>query len=260
MKNIIFLSFFLCLILACVKEGPPGPKGPDGPPYTWPPGNITGYVELRDQFGAILEGEDSVLLRSYNADSIFSAYTDSNGYFNLQAIPPGNYDISLSKPGFDSLHIYLQHAGGEIDKFTGITSMSQHVTTKLVSLTATHYYQSGSFVVVPFKLEFEWPIPGLTSVPEFRFYADTSSIHGSGRGQGTLVLVSVNTNASNNGVMDGRIILMGYPIPASGPLYVTVVAAPAWNLMRSWLDYTTGSVVPYPYLGDSIKTITSDPE
>jgi hypothetical protein len=249
MKNIKYLSFFLCLVMACAKEGPPGPKGPDGPPYTWPPGNITGYIALRDQFGFVMDRKDSVLLQTYNADSIFRAYTDTSGYFNLQAIPPGNYDISISKPGFDSLHLYVQHAGGEIDKFAGITSMSQHVTTKLLTLSGSRYFdETFGSVRIPVELEFEWPFPGRNLVSGFAVFLDTSAVPGAGRTELNFPLITSIDNVK--GKLTGRFGML--PSFLTKTLYLTAVAVPA--VTGSWFNYTTGTQVPYPYSGDSIKT------
>lgn len=251
MKNIVLLSFFLCLIMACAKEGPPGPKGPDGPPYTWPPGNITGYVELRDQAGAIIEKADSVLLQSYNGDSIFRAYTDTNGYFNLKAVPPGNYDITLTKPGFDSLHMFVQHAGGEIDKFTGTITMNEHVTTTLVSLTAAPY-KDGFFVRIPVELVFNWPAPPSTLVSRLSVYVDTSSVPGSGRFLGYYDSGTITNIDGIRGKLSKLISLNTFYVTGS-VLYLTARVEPAGPFTQ-WYDYATGLQVSYPYLGDSIKT------
>ncbi|SHM21881.1 carboxypeptidase-like regulatory domain-containing protein [Chitinophaga sp. CF418] len=257
MKNIIFLSFFLCLIMACVKEGPPGPKGPDGPPYTWPPGNITGYINLRDQFGLSAARQDSVWLQTYNADSIFRAYTDTNGYFYLPAVPPGNYDISISKPGYDSLHLYVQHAGGSIDKFLGATSMAQHISTKLVSFTATAL-TSFPDVYIPFEIVFEWPTPHRLSVSGFQVYLDTSAVPGAGRGLSISSIGTVGKDINGiTGKIVGKVTIPTYLVPSGTTLYLTAVATPVSSGYTPWLDYATGARIAYPYLGDSLKTQTT---
>jgi hypothetical protein len=250
MKNIAFLSILLCLIMACVKEGPPGPKGPDGPPYTWPPGNITGYVELRDQFGALMERRDSILLQTYNADSIFRAYTDTNGYFNLKAIPPGNYDISLSKPGFDSIHTFVQHAGGILDKFIGNVPMRQHVTTRLISLKATAYKEA-NVIRIPLELEFNWPAPPRKIVSDFMISVDTSAVRRDFLGfQGISTITDID---GVRGKMSQISSLSDIYAPSGTTIYISVRVRPAEpNIM--WYDYATGSQVFYPYLGDSIRT------
>lgn len=251
MKNIAFLSILLCLIMACVKEGPPGPKGPDGPPYTWPPGNITGYVELRDEFGALMERRDSILLQTYNADSIFRAYTDTNGFFNLKAIPPGNYDISLSKPGLDSIHTFVQHAGGLLDKFIGNVPMRQHVTTKLISLTATSY-RDGNLIRVPVELVFNWPSPPRKIVSGFMVSVDTSASV-----QSQFVLNEEYGTITDIDGVRGKLTQLRW-VSATGvspgtTLYITAMVRPAQPFTH-WYDYATGNQVFYPYLGDSIKT------
>ncbi|PWV48154.1 carboxypeptidase-like regulatory domain-containing protein [Chitinophaga sp. S165] len=251
MKNIVFLSFFLCLIMACAKEGPPGPKGPDGPPYTWPPGNITGYVELRNQGGFVIERADSVLLQTYNGDSIFRAYTDTNGYFNLKAVPPGNYDISLTKPGFDSLHMYVQHAGGVIDKFTGTITMNEHVTTTLVSLTAVPY-RDRFWLRVPVELVFNWLAPPSTLLSGIIISLDTSSVPGSGRSLGWYGPRTVTDIDGIRGKVTQLISIDTFYVKQS-KVYLTAAAVPAVPSTQ-WFNYATGSQVPYPYLGDSIKT------
>jgi hypothetical protein len=262
MKNIILFSFFLCLITACAKEGPPGPKGPDGPPYTSPPGNITGYIELRSQFGVLSKDrKDSVLLHTYNADSIFSTYTDTNGYFVFNAVPPGNYDISITKPGYDSLHMYVQHAGGEIDKFTGVTSMSQPITTRLVSVNGNFFPDNGSRVMrIGVDVVFEWPAPPGNAVSGFRFFLDRSAAPGNGR-----ITIDAPTYLTSNidgvrGKAHGTFELSIDSVPPGTQLYLTAVAAPPVTVRKPWFDYTSGSQIPYPYLGDSIKTTITYPE
>lgn len=253
MKNILFRSFFLCLIMACAKEGPPGPKGPDGPSYTWPPGNITGYINLRDQLGMSVARQDSVLLQAYNADSIFRAYTDTNGYFNLPAVPPGNYDISISKAGYDSLHLYVKHAGGPNDKFLGVTSVAQHVSTKLRSINIKAY-KGFPDLFMPFEVVFEWPASPRFLVPGIRVYVDTSAVPGDGRG---ITSFSGNTATNIDGVtgkMPGSLNLPMYLVHSGMKFYITAVAAPVSSGYTPWLDYATGAQIAYPYLGDSIKT------
>ncbi|SDE99254.1 carboxypeptidase-like regulatory domain-containing protein [Chitinophaga filiformis] len=260
MKNIIFLSFFLCLIMACAKEGPPGPKGPDGPPYTWPPGNITGYINLRDQFGGAVARQDSVLLQTYNADSIFRAYTDTNGHFYLPAVPPGNYDISISKAGYDSLHLYVQHAGGSIDKFLGSIAMAQHVSTKIISFTAKTYRLFPD-IFIPFEIVFEWPTPHRFSVSGFQVYLDTSAVPGVGRGLSKLTIATEGQDINGTtGKIVGNITIPTYLVPSGATLYLTAVAAPVSSGYTPWLNYATGAQIAYPYLGDSLKIQTSQIE
>lgn len=239
--------------MACVKEGPPGPKGPDGPPYTWPPGNITGYVQLRDQFGVLMQKRDSVLLQTYNADSVFSAYTDSSGYFNIKAVPPGNYDIRLTKPGYDSLHLYVRHAGGEIDKFIGNVPMSQHVTTTLISLTAAPY-QDGAFTRIPVELIFNWPAPPRTVVSTLNVYVDTSSVPGAGRYLSFGFPGTITNIDGVRGKMSQVISLQTSYLKPGTTLYLTGRVEPADGTGTTWYNYATGSWRSYPYLGDSIKT------
>lgn len=259
MKNIVFLSLLLCLVMACIKEGPPGPKGPDGPPYTFPPGNITGIIELHDQFGNLIGKRDSVLLHTYNADSIYTAYTDTNGHFTLRRLPPGNYDISISKPGFDSLHLYVQHAGGELDKFTGTTSMSAHVTTKLLSMTVTADHPADAFVI-DVDVVFEWPQPFIADRVSITAFLDTSSVPGSGRSLST-IRSSIYTNIDNiKGKMHGFFRLEDSLVTSGTSFYVTAVVTPPPSARRSWFNYATGSQVPYPYPGDSIKAHTTQPQ
>ncbi|PSL33491.1 carboxypeptidase-like regulatory domain-containing protein [Chitinophaga ginsengisoli] len=257
MKNIIFLSFFLCLIMACVKEGPPGPKGPDGPPYTWPPGNITGYIDLLSQSGwPFIVRKDSVRLQITNIDSIISTYTDTTGYFHFDSIPPGNYDIGISKPGYDSLHLYVQHAGGAIDKFTGATSLSKHITTKLVSISGFSRREYNS-IRIGATVIFEWPDPPNTSsasVCGFRFFADRSAIPGNGRIVSEGSIYNIRNIDGVKGQMYGEFVISASGIPSGTQFYVTAAAAPPVRVQKPWFDYTSGMQVPYPYLGDSIKT------
>lgn len=260
MKNIVFLSFLVCLIMACVKEGPPGPKGPDGPPYAFPPGNITGIITLYDQFGNLIGKGDSVLLQTYNADSIFRTYTDTSGHFNLRQLPPGNYDISISKPGFDSLHLYVQHAGGALDKFTGTTSLSAHVTTKLLSMTVTPGQGNGAFII-DVDVVFQWPQPFIADKVAIAAFLDTSSVPGSGRSLSTFNRSGTYTNIDNiKGSMHGFFRLEDSLVTPGASFYVTAVVTPPYTALRSWFNYATGAQVSYPYRGDSIKAHSTQPQ
>ncbi|MCF6405327.1 carboxypeptidase-like regulatory domain-containing protein [Chitinophaga filiformis] len=260
MKNIVLLSFLLCLTMACIKEGPPGPKGPDGPPFAWPPAQITGYIELYDQLGGLMARADSVLLHTYNADSMFSVYTDSSGHFRLHQLPPGNYDISISKPGFDSLHMYVQHAGGALDKFTGVTGMSEHVTTKLLSVTV-HPQHVGSLFVIDVDIVFQWPQPFIADKVTFTAFLDTSSTPGSGRALSTFFLSDFPTDIDGiNGTAHGRFRLPDSLVTSGTDFYVTVVVMPPYTARRSWFNYATGAQIPYPYPGDSIKAHSTQTE
>ena len=255
MKNVALLSFFLCLIMACIKEGPVGPKGPDGPPYTFPPGNITGYIELHDQFGGLIGRGDSVFLRTYNADSIFSAYTDSTGFFKLRQLPPGNYDISITKPGFDSLHIFVQHAGGKLDKFTDITSINEHVTTKLLSITLDSIRNYPGQLILDVRITFKWPQPFITDKVAITAFLDTSSVPGAGRSLSNFFTWGVNTNIDNiKGTTSGYFRLNDSLVTSGTNLYVTAVVVPTYSVRRSWFNYATALQVPYPYWGDSLRT------
>jgi hypothetical protein len=257
MKNIVLLLFLLCFAIACIKEGPPGPKGPDGPPYTWPPGNITGYIELYDQFGLLIERGDSVLLNTYNADSVFSTYSDSTGHFKLGGLPPGNYDITISKPGFDSLHLYVQHAGGMSDKFTGITTMSQHVTTNLISLELDTSRGSGG-LIIDVDIAFEWPQPFIADQVFIAAFLDTSSVPGSGRSVSNFTRSGNYVNIDNvKGTAHGFFRVEESLVRPGSIFYVTAVVVPPIGTRRSWFNYTTGLQVPYPYPGDSIKAHTT---
>ncbi|UPK69647.1 carboxypeptidase-like regulatory domain-containing protein [Chitinophaga filiformis] len=255
MKNIIFLAFFLCLITACVKEGPPGPKGPDGPPYTWPPGNITGYIDLLTQAGwPFITRKDSVLLQITNIDSMITAYTDTTGYFHFDSIPPGNYDIRILKSGYDSLHLYVRHAGGAIDKFTGITFLSQQITTRLVSISSftRHEYNT---IRIGATVRFEWPVPSNTaSASGFRFFLDTTAALGAGRLVNEVPSYRIRDINGVTGEAYGEFIISASGIPSGKQYYVTAAAAPPTRVQKTWLDYTNGMQIPYPYLGDSIKT------
>ena len=262
MKNIAPLLLFLGLIMACVKEGPVGPKGPDGPPYTWPPGDITGFIELHDQFGNVMGMRDSVLLHTHNADSIFRAYTDSNGHFRLKDLPPGNYDISVSKPGFDSLHMYIEHAGGKRDKFTGITAISQHLTTRLVSLNVSASHINNYFLITAHGI-FEWPQPFSNNVINFNAYLDTSSSRSPGGSLSTLVNLGqgyVTNIDSVRGELQVSFSLAEQLVSPSTVFYVTIVITPPYFTHRSWFNYATEMQVPYPYVGDSIKAYSTQPQ
>src|SRR5262249_45981952 len=96
---------------------------------------ITGYIDLFDQYNDPFPFAPGVTVSVLKGDSLLTATTDTNGKFSLPALPPGNYDVHVPKPGFDSLKVFVQNAGGDEGQFIGGTKMIQHASTKVTGFT-----------------------------------------------------------------------------------------------------------------------------
>lgn len=245
--RLLFFSIVL-LLAACGKEGPVGPKGPVGVSYTWPPSEINGYAFLWSQYGTPLATSDSVLVRTYNGQYWFSTYTDKRGFWQLRKMPPGNYDISFTKPGYDSMHIYIKHAGGDEPKFVGddtlfasldmkITSLDWQLSatsTTLVGVSATIHYTGGVDEV------YTRPVINVTLVyvaPDSSVYSiynvENAAVFDPAFTPGT-VHISLGLNRAN--------------VPAGGTVYLVAgQRRPSGLPVMSWYNYATSTWVKYPY-------------
>lgn len=73
-------------------------------------GDMVGYVLTFDEFGAVLDNHENVVV---TAKGRFSAKTDRDGRFEFKNIPAGTYELDFDKPGFGSMKLFgIKHLGG----------------------------------------------------------------------------------------------------------------------------------------------------
>ena len=117
------LGIFLLLIQGCSKTGPDGLGGP------WVKGTLEGSVSVTDEFGNPLEEKSGFTIKFESVD--LTATTDESGYFRVDELPTGTYNISCSKQGFVTTRIigYGFIGGGDVDM--GLIWMTPPSTTQV---------------------------------------------------------------------------------------------------------------------------------
>ena len=104
--TIISLTSLLSVILGC--KGETGPTGPSGPLLT---GNIEGYAILYHEYDYAYPNSSGITVSLEG--TTMSTMTDSTGWWKLQDITTGTYNIIFEKIGFFSKKIYsVQFVGG----------------------------------------------------------------------------------------------------------------------------------------------------
>ena len=111
MKNTLALVTTLALttlFVGCKKqagpEGPQGNQGPSGPVLT---GNLRGYINHFDLNGSKIQTNlsgDTVKIDGTNTIAV----TDGNGLFSFNGLSTGNYNLTVSKPGYGTTKILMQ--------------------------------------------------------------------------------------------------------------------------------------------------------
>lgn len=100
-----------CILVfaGCAKDGENGPAGAAGPALT---GNITGFVNLFDQYGGhILLDNDSSLVAMDGTSN--ASYTDSLGCYLFSNVQTGIYNLTCTHVGFGTTKVNsLQFTGG----------------------------------------------------------------------------------------------------------------------------------------------------
>src|SRR5216683_3566721 len=96
-------------------------------------GTITGQVT--DQQGAIIGGAEVKLIEP-TTSSTRSAVTNDAGRFTVVNVPPGNYDVTVTKPGFTASRL----SGQKVDIGQVLTldvALTVGATTTTVEVKAT---------------------------------------------------------------------------------------------------------------------------
>jgi len=103
MRNIITGLSIIILIIGCEGE-----QGPAGPPLT---GNIEGWVTLYDDLGNRIQDKSGVNISL--EETSLSAYSDTDGYWEIIGIPAGIYDFFFQKDNFFTVKFRnIQFVGG----------------------------------------------------------------------------------------------------------------------------------------------------
>jgi hypothetical protein len=261
-KLILFLFALSIAYLACTKHatGITGPQGPAGPAGTngdsINPSPITGYIDLYDQYGYSDSSDAGVELWTMKGDSLKTATTDSVGNFAFSPLPPGNYDIHITKPGYDSLKTFVQHSGGNEAKFIGAIRMDQHPVTKILSVTLSIQQDVFNNNVLFATVAFDGPLSVGHQTRDFNFYFSKSPNPTSAKYD----VVSNSPNSSTDANLYtlqyelGNLTTSGITYAPGDTVYMKTIVAPSPNSVTSWFDYATYTTISYPYLGDSLAS------
>jgi hypothetical protein len=233
------------------STGPAGQAGANG--ATVRPSPITGYIQLFDPFANPYPSSPGVTLAVKKGDSLLTSITDSSGKFSLGPLPPGNYDIQVTKPGFDSLKIFVQHSGGDEAKFIGETKLIQTLSTKITN--QVYSFQQDAFGNASFVLTTTFTDPLITWPVQRQFeyfFSHTRDrpsqnadyIAGSGQttsgNQYTLQLLMVNLTQYSS-----------KPFHSGDTVYLKTIVEHPFIDPPTYYDYSADRYVIYPYPGDS---------
>jgi hypothetical protein len=259
-KLILLLIVLSAGYLACTKHatGITGPQGPTGPTGangdSIKPSPITGFIDLYDQYGYPDSSNAGVELWTIKGDSVETATTDSVGNFAFSPLPPGNYDIHITKTGYDSLKTFVQHSGGNEAKFIGAIRMDQHPVTKITSVTLSIQQDVFNNNVLFATVAFDGPLSIGHQTRAFNFYFSKSPNPTSARYD----VVSNSPNSATDANLYtlqyelGNLTTSGITYAPGDTVYMKTIVAPSPNSVTSWFDYATYTTISYPYLGDSL--------
>jgi hypothetical protein len=261
--NIFILFLLVVTAERCTKHadgipgatGAAGQAGSNGSAVKSSP--ITGFIALVDPFGSPYLYSPGVSISLQTGNTTLTATTDSTGKFSLPALSPGNYSLHVTKPGYDSLDIYVQHSGGDEAKFIGSTKLYQTLSTKITSLTISFYtdiYSGGAGI----NLNTTLAVPSNTPTTERDFYFyfshfanPTSKSYDVQSGMGTtatgnqLTLPYLLANITDNSK---------YTFHSGDTVYLKMVEIHPFTSLTSYYDYTADRYISYPYPGDSTTT------
>lgn len=146
MKHLNWLVGMAVLSMtACKKEGPQGPQGPQGVPGPSLSGSLVGYVDVYDSYGTV-QKSDSVTVSITSLSK--SAITDSLGKFTITNLNTGTYEITISKPSYQSTKIpSLNFVGGGTQYLTNRIAITAVPSFTLSSLNFTNNFGIISYTV-----------------------------------------------------------------------------------------------------------------
>ncbi|RPI50980.1 MAG: TonB-dependent receptor, partial [Acidobacteria bacterium] len=176
-------------------------------------GTISGYV--RDESGAVVPGAE-VRATMVGQQVTRSAITDETGFFNLLAMPRGNYEITAQLTGFltqqtkaeltagENLRVDFRMNLGQLSETVVVTGTAALVETR--SATMSGLVDDRRVQELPLNgrnvVELASTLPGITDVSASREMASTRGgptmiVHGASRGQNNFTLNGANfTNYS----------------------------------------------------------------
>ncbi len=176
-------------------------------------GTISGYV--RDESGAVVPGAD-VKATMLGQQVTRSAVTDATGFFNLLAMPRGNYEITASLTGFTTQRTTAELTAGQNLRVDFKMNLGQLQETIVVSGAAALVETQSATVSglvddrrvqeLPLNgrnvVELARTLPGITDVNASQEMGSTRGgptmiVHGASRGQNNFTLNGANfTNFS----------------------------------------------------------------
>ena len=134
MKTNRHTSFFILMLgllwmQGCEVEGPAGIDGP------WVTGTLQGTIDVTNEFGRDMEDKSGFTVKVENTS--LSATTDQDGYWRIDSLHTGTYDISCSKQGFVTNRIvaYSFIGGGTTTLGSYYSRMFPASTTGIEDLT-----------------------------------------------------------------------------------------------------------------------------
>ena len=176
-------------------------------------GTISGYV--RDESGAVIPGAD-VRATMVGQQLTRSAVSDETGFFNLLAMPRGNYEITAQLTGFatqstkaeltsgENLRVDFRMNLGQIQETVVVAGTAALVETR--SATMSGLVDDRRVQELPLNgrnvVELAATLPGITDVSASQEMASTRGgptmiVHGASRGQNNFTLNGANfTNYS----------------------------------------------------------------
>jgi len=176
-------------------------------------GTISGYV--RDESGAVIPGAE-VRATMVGQQVTRSAITDETGFFNLLAMPRGNYEITAQLTGFatqqtkaeltsgENLRVDFRMNLGQLAETVVVTGTAALVETR--SATMSGLVDDRRVQELPLNgrnvVELASTLPGITDVNASEEMASTRGgptmiVHGASRGQNNFTLNGANfTNYS----------------------------------------------------------------
>lgn len=263
-KKYMSITFLIMLIIwhtACTKHavgisGPVGPTGPAGSNgESISPSAITGFIDLYNEYGYPDTSNIGVTLSTLKGDTLETAITDTIGHFSLGPLPPGNYDILIKKPGYDSFKVFAQHSAGNEPQFLDAIRMDASLTTKILSETVSIQQDVFGDKLFVANLSFNGPPSTYQTATNFNFYFSRSK-ELSTQNYDVMAPGDNEVTLTNNYEFQydlTNITETGVNYAAGDTIYVKTYVSPVPNSISSWFNYATYQTVSYPYLGDSVE-------
>jgi hypothetical protein len=130
-NNMLCVLAVLTIILAGCEENPSDLRG-----------SVIGFVRVDNEFGREMSDHSGVLVSAGN----ISAVTDSNGRYELKAVPAGNYHLNFQKDGAGNYARYnFLFAGGSTPALASEVRMIQLPTLTASGISAS--YQPGTILI-----------------------------------------------------------------------------------------------------------------